>query len=162
MHTPGHASNHLCYLTVPDGDESGGTLLFSGDHIMGGSTVVISPPDGDMTQYLSSLDRLLGFDPEIDAIAPGHGPMLHDPRAVIEGYLAHRRVREAFVAAALAAAGTATVDDLVCEVYADVEPERHPIARKSLWAHLRKLRSDGLAASDAPDDIDASWRWLTP
>ena len=151
MHTPGHASNHLCYLFEDR------ALLFTGDHVMGGSTVVISPPDGDMTQYLTSLELLLGFDPPIEAIAPGHGPVLEDPRAEIEAVLAHRRAREQAVLAALADRGQATVDELVTAVYVDVNPAMHPIARRSMWAHLRKLGSEAMAYSEHPEDIEATW-----
>lgn len=159
LHTPGHASNHLCYLAVsPDG----GRLLFSGDHIMGRSTVVIPPPDGDMAHYLASLDRLLELEPAIDAIAPGHGPILTEPRAVIEGYTAHRRQREAAISAALAHRGAAVVDELVTDVYTDVEPERYPIARRSVWAHLRKLADEGAVTGDDVDDVETTWRAAVP
>jgi glyoxylase-like metal-dependent hydrolase (beta-lactamase superfamily II) len=160
VHTPGHASNHLCYLVERNGSghrHAGRRLLLSGDHIMGGSTVVISPPDGDMTQYLTSLELLLGFDPPIEAIAPGHGPVLEDPRAEIEAVLAHRRAREQAVLAALADRGQATVDELVTAVYVDVNPAMHPIARRSMWAHLRKLGSEAMAYSEHPEDIEATW-----
>lgn len=161
LHTPGHASNHLCFLLV---DEA---LLFSGDHVMQGSTVVISPPDGDMGHYLDSLMRLRALDPPLRTIAPAHGFLLHDPAAVLDAYRAHRLAREAIVADALIVAtegemdgamSGATVDDLVPRVYADVHEALYPVARRSLWAHLRKLVADGRATVDHPDDIDAA-RW---
>jgi len=159
IHTPGHASNHLCYLVEANGAETGHTrrLLLSGDHVMGGSTVLISPLDGDMSQYMSSLERLRGFDPPINAIAPGHGPVLEDARTEIEAVLAHRRAREQAVAAALLRRGEATVDELVVAVYVDVDPVMHPIARRSMWAHLRKLGAEGMAHCEHPDDIEALW-----
>ena len=158
LHTPGHASNHLCYLaTWPGGERD--SMLFSGDHVMGGSTVVIAPLDGDMAQYLSSLERLLDVAPPIGAIAPGHGPVLEDPRAVVEGYVAHRLAREAAIVDALRRAGSARVDQLVAEVYADVDAERHPIARRSVWAHLRKLTAEGLVSGDDPDDVETRWHY---
>jgi len=86
IHTPGHASNHLCYRL------EGERLLFSGDHIMSGSTVVIAPPDGDMAAYLDALERLKGVD--LAGVAPGHGPYVEDAYAVIDQYLSHRRARE--------------------------------------------------------------------
>ena len=102
LHTPGHASNHLCYLIEQAGTGDSPVqrrLMLSGDHIMGGSTVVISPPDGDMAQYLDSLRRLLDLDPPIEAIAPGHGPILDNPRSEIEALLAHRLAEQAVSAA---------------------------------------------------------------
>jgi len=158
LHTPGHASNHLCWLLEEEG------MVFSGDHVMEGSTVVIAPPDGDMATYLGSLRRLLAEVPPIASIAPGHGSLIGDPAAAVSAIIAHRLEREAVVAAALAASGGASVDELVPTVYADVAEDRHPVARRSLWAHLRKLGCDGLATSDDPDDIEARWeptRWPT-
>lgn len=149
LHTPGHASNHLCFLLEEE------RLLFSGDHIMNGSTVVIAPPDGDMAAYLASLERLRGLD--LAAIAPGHGDVIVDPEAKIEEYLSHRMAREEAVVAALAGAGEATVEQLVKQVYSDVRPELHPIARFSLWAHLRKLAAEGRAAAGDADDMDTRW-----
>lgn len=152
LHTPGHASNHLCYLLEEE------RMLFSGDHIMNGSTVVISPPDGDMAAYLSALDRVRGLD--LAAIAPGHGELITDPRAKIDEYVTHRLAREETVAAALAAAGAATVEELVPAVYADVSPALFPIARYSLWAHLRKLAGDGRATAGDVDDLGTTWEAL--
>ncbi len=151
LHTPGHASNHLCWLLAEE------RMLFSGDHVMAGSTVVIRPPDGDMAVYLDSLRRLLALEPPLDGIAPGHGSLLVEPSVTVEGVIAHRLEREAAVAAALHRAGRATVDELLPGVYADVRDELLPVARFSLWAHLRKLVDDGRAESTDPDDIDSSW-----
>ncbi len=161
LHTPGHASNHLCYtLSLPSSGESGQPsteVLFSGDHIMGDSTVVIAPLDGDMKSYLGSLERLAGMNPPLDVIAPGHGALLPDPAAVIRDYVAHRLAREASILSALAARGNAGIDDIVGDVYTDVAVELHPVARFSVWAHLRKLGDDGLAESDDADDVRATW-----
>jgi glyoxylase-like metal-dependent hydrolase (beta-lactamase superfamily II) len=153
LHTPGHASNHLCYLL----DTGGERALFSGDHIMGGSTVVIAPPDGDMAAYLVSLDRLLGLAPAVSVIAPGHGALMAEPRSVIEGYVSHRLAREAAILSSLRGRGTAQILEIVGDVYTDVPSELHPVARYSVWAHLLKLSGDGLARSDNPDDVEASW-----
>ncbi|MBW3556679.1 MAG: MBL fold metallo-hydrolase [Actinobacteria bacterium] len=150
LHTPGHASNHLCFLLEEE------RLLFSGDHIMNGSTVVISPPDGDMSAYLASLERVRGLD--LAAIAPGHGAVINDPEAKIDEYLSHRFARERAVVAALAGAGEATVDHLVAQVYTDVRPQLHPVARFSLWAHLRKLAAEGRVTAGDVDDLDTTWR----
>src|SRR5205085_10011285 len=105
----------------------------SGAHVMGGSTVVISPPDGDMRLYLESLERVRRMN--VAAIAPAHGPLLTDPDAVVSGYIAHRVQREQRVADALAARGTADIPSLVRDVYTDVPQDRYPIAQFSLWAH---------------------------
>ncbi len=139
LHTPGHASDHLCWLL-----EEARTLL-SGDHVMDRVTVVIAPPDGDMQEYLENLHRVAELDPPLEAIAPGHGRLLGQPRRVVEAVIAHRLAREWLVASALDEAGTATVDDLVATVYRDVDVALYPIARLSLWAHLRKLAADGRA-----------------
>ena len=128
--------------------------------MMQGSTVVIAPPDGDMGAYLASLRRVRGLDPPVVAIAPGHGSVITDPAGAVDAYLAHRLERGARVAAALEAAGSATVDDLVAEVYADVDEERHPIARRSLWAHLRLLADGGRATAGDPGDVGTTWRWV--
>lgn len=158
VHTPGHASNHLCYLlNLPSGDGGSHQVLFSGDHVMGGSTVVIAPPDGDMDAYLASLRRMLELDPPLTVIAPGHGPLLPDPRAVLEGYLAHRLAREESIADALAG-GESTVEGIVSAVYTDVPEALHPVARYSVWAHLRRLAGEQRAISDDPDEITATWR----
>jgi len=148
LHTPGHASDHLCY--VVDLEDSTRVVL-SGDHVMDRVTVVIAPPDGDMTAYLQSLERLLVLEPGASAIAPGHGRLLRDPDAVVRAIVAHRLAREAVVADALGAAGPASVDELVPAVYGDVDPALHPVARESLWAHLLKLVAEGRAAEVAPD-----------
>ena len=152
VHTPGHASNHLCWLLEEEG------LLFSGDHVMGGSTVVIRPPDGDMAQYLDSLRRLRHLEPALRLIAPGHGSLLTDPAAALDDVIAHRRLREEVVVEALAATDRATVDELVPAVYRDVAEDRYHIARFSLWAHLRKLAAEGRATTADADDIDGWWR----
>ena len=149
LHTPGHASNHLCFLLNQE------QVLFSGDHVMSGSTVVIRPPDGDMATYLEQLERLRKM--RLRAIAPGHGELIEDPQAKLDEYLAHRRDREKKVAQALKKAKAATIDDLLPVVYADVDADRHPIARWSLWAHLRKLAAEGKASSTDVDDPESTW-----
>jgi glyoxylase-like metal-dependent hydrolase (beta-lactamase superfamily II) len=147
IHTPGHASNHLCYLL------EGAGMLFSGDHVMQGSTVVIGPPDGDMKVYLQSLARLQR-EP-VTRIAPGHGTVIEDAQSEVARLIAHRLQREAKVAERLRRAGRATIDVLVASVYDDVDPRLHPVAKGSLLAHLLKLEADGRAARD--DAADATW-----
>lgn len=152
VHTPGHASNHLCYLLEQE------RLLFSGDHVMDGSTVVIAPPDGDMAAYLDSLQRLLDLRPRLRAIAPGHGRLIEDPAAAIGAYLAHRAEREAQIVAGLAAAaGPVDSAFLVAGIYEGLPDELVAWARLSVWAHLRKLAAEGRATSTDLDDPDAAW-----
>jgi glyoxylase-like metal-dependent hydrolase (beta-lactamase superfamily II) len=145
VHTPGHASNHLCYLLERAG------LLFSGDHVMQGSTVVIRPPDGDMQVYLESLRRLLTM--RVKAIAPGHGHLIDDPKAAVQAYLTHRAEREEAIIAALAA-GDRTIDEIVARVYVAVAPELHPVARHSVFAHLLKLAAEGRTLGSS---LEGSW-----
>jgi glyoxylase-like metal-dependent hydrolase (beta-lactamase superfamily II) len=118
--------------------------------------VVISPPDGDMAAYLEALARVRELP--VAGIAPGHGPFIDDPAAKVDEYVTHRLAREEAIAGALSAAGEATVEQLVAAVYLDVADHLHPIARFSVWAHLRKLRDEGQAVSEAPDDVHAAWR----
>jgi glyoxylase-like metal-dependent hydrolase (beta-lactamase superfamily II) len=149
IHTPGHASNHLCYLLEGSG------MLFSGDHVMQGSTVVIGPPDGNMQLYLRSLARLQR-EP-VTRIAPGHGTVIEDAQQEVARLIAHRLQREAKVVERLRRAGRATIDVLVTSVYDDVDPRLHPVAKGSLLAHLLKLEADGRAARDGA--ADATW-WM--
>ena len=137
IHTPGHASNHYCWWNAAQG------VLFTGDHIMQGSTVVIAPPDGDMSAYMASLGRLLEMP--IRALAPGHGHWIDQPEKEIRGLIAHRERRERKVVEALRALGPATLEAILPHVYDDVAPRLHPVAALSLEAHLRKLRHDGRA-----------------
>jgi glyoxylase-like metal-dependent hydrolase (beta-lactamase superfamily II) len=137
LHTPGHASNHICYLLSEVG------LLFTGDHLMQGSTVVIAPPDGNMKHYLESLERLQR-EP-VKRLAPGHGLTIEDAQGEIQRIVAHRLQREAKVLAKLVDSEPATLDELVVRVYDDVDPRLHPLAKSSLLAHLQKLASDGKA-----------------
>lgn len=135
VHTPGHASNHLCYLL------EGERWLFTGDHIMQGSTVVISPPDGDMTVYLRSLERLLSLD--LAALVPGHGHVIEKPHDEVRRLIAHRLKREQLVVDAFRERNPATLDELLPFAYRDVPQSVHPVARRSLHAHLIKLQRDG-------------------
>lgn len=147
VHTPGHASNHLCYLLEQQ------RLLFTGDHIMQGSTVVISPPDGEMATYLNSLERLLALD--LAAIAPGHGHVIDKPHDEVRRLIAHRMKREQKVIDAFQRANPATIDELLPFVYDDVPQGAHPVARRSLHAHLIKLARDGRVTEQ-----DGVWRLM--
>ena len=139
--TPGHASNHLCWLLEEE------RLLFTGDHVMQGSTVVINPPDGDMGAYCASLQALLALD--LDWFAPGHGFLMARPHDELRRLLAHRGAREAKVLAALQqASGPLSPAALVPAVYGDVPVARHGIAERSLLAHLLKLAAEHRAQRD--------------
>lgn len=140
LHTPGHASNQFCFLLEEE------RLLFTGDHIMQGSTVIINPPDGDMRAYFASLEALLAQD--VAYIAPGHGFLMDRLPEVVERLIIHRRDRENKVLHALRAAGPATVEELVPTVYDDAPPRRHGIAARSLLAHLLKLAGEGRARQE--------------
>jgi glyoxylase-like metal-dependent hydrolase (beta-lactamase superfamily II) len=156
VHTPGHASNHLCWL-VPEQ-----ATLLTGDHVMHGSTVVIRPPDGDLHTYLTSLARVRDADPAITTLAPGHGRLMDHVTDIIDALIAHRLDRHEKVATNLSRLGEGSVDDLLPEVYADVTEPQLPVARFSLWAHLRALAAEGRAeAADAEpgeDVIETRWR----
>ena len=154
IHTPGHASNHLCYLLEEE------KTLFTGDQVMQGSTVVINPPDGDMAAYLRALQGLLAED--IEWLAPGHGFLVADPPGVLRALIAHRLKREAKVVAALQQqAAPATARALVPAVYDDVPSALHGMAERSLLAHLIKLEGDGRAAREVERaGAAAHWCWL--
>ena len=139
LHTPGHASNHVCYLVAD--------LLFTGDHLMQGSSVVIAPPDGNMKHYLESLARLQS-EP-VARLAPGHGLTIEDAQSEITHIITHRLKREAKVMQKTREFGPATLDALVAHVYDDVDPRLHGLAKSSLLAHLQKLEADGIARCEA-------------
>jgi glyoxylase-like metal-dependent hydrolase (beta-lactamase superfamily II)/8-oxo-dGTP pyrophosphatase MutT (NUDIX family) len=149
IHTPGHASNHLCYLLEEE------KLLFTGDHLMQGTTVVINPPDGDMAEYLASLERLLGVD--LEWLAPGHGFLMDAPHDEIRRAIAHRRAREAMVLADVQGHGPADESVIVSRVYESTDRRLHGVALRSLRAHLLKLKADG-SVTQQPD---GSWRATT-
>ncbi|MDB5924792.1 MAG: fold metallo-hydrolase [Betaproteobacteria bacterium] len=138
VHTPGHASNHLCYLLEER------RMLFTGDHVMQGSTVVISPPDGDMQAYFASLEKLLALD--LAALVPGHGRVIERPHDEVRRLVVHRLKREQKVHDALTRKNPATLDELVRLAYDDVSERLHPVARRSLHAHLIKLANEGRAS----------------
>jgi glyoxylase-like metal-dependent hydrolase (beta-lactamase superfamily II) len=143
IHTPGHASNCVCYLLAAH------KLLFTGDHVLGGVSPVILPPDGDMAAYIHSLDKLVAYD--FERIAPGHGELMTQGKRVVELLRAHRMQREAKVLRCLAS--PSTLDTLVPAVYDDVPAERHGWARLTLQAHLIKL-----ARESKVREQDGVWR----
>ena len=140
IHTPGHVSNHICYLLLPE------RLLFTGDHVLQGTTSVILPPDGNMTDYLNSLRQLL--DRNLRFLAPGHGDLMTHPDQEITGLIAHRLKREKKIIAALSTLGECRLEELVLTAYDDVASHLIPWAKKTLLAHLIKLRDDGCAAEE--------------
>ena len=144
LFTPGHSDDHVCFLAE--------RFLFTGDHIMGGSTVMIS----DLSRYLESLARLK--DVAIDRMYPGHGPEIDDPEGVIDHYIDHRLEREQQVVAALQA-GAGSVGAVVEAGYADVAAELHPLAAFSVAAHLRKLAQEGMITFHE-DDAELLWHTL--
>ena len=137
LHTPGHAANHVCLVLVEDG------LLFSGDHILNGSTTVVDPPDGNMTAYLDSLDLLSAACDEdaIEFILPAHGYVLGQAKTVIAQLRSHRLKREAKISAVMQARPHGTLDDWVPLAYDDVDARIWPVAKRSLLAHVERLRS---------------------
>ncbi len=149
VHTPGHVSNHFCFFLEEE------RMLFAGDHIMNGSTVVIVPPSGDMKAYIESLQLLLRYP--LRLIAPGHGEVMEDSRAVVEWLVNHRLKREQKVIDGLRKTGRTSVDDLVTVVYDDVDKGLHKMAKLSLSAHLIKLRQENRAINHPDDD---SWEML--
>jgi glyoxylase-like metal-dependent hydrolase (beta-lactamase superfamily II) len=136
LHTPGHIHAHICLWLAEPG------LLFAGDLVAGQGTILIIPPDGDMTAYLDSLQAMLALKPA--AILPGHGPVITDPQKVLQEYLDHRLQREQQVLALLAQ-GHATAADIAAQIYAD-RPEALGIATLQVEAHLEKLRREGRVA----------------
>ena len=146
IHTPGHVDNHYCFLLEEEG------LVFAGDHIMNGSTVVIVPPGGNMRAYIESLQALLNY--EVSAIAPGHGDIIPDCRAEVEKLVRHRLMRESKVLSGLRQVGPATLDELVLVVYNDVQPGLHEWAKLSMLAHLLKLQTDGGAVQQRDERWD--------
>lgn len=146
IHTPGHVSNHYCFLLEQE------SMLFTGDHIMNGSTVVIVPPSGDMKHYIESLQKLLSYP--LSFIAPAHGAIMENPEGVIKWIIDHRLQREQKVVDNMDAEFI-SLDDLVLKVYDDVDPGLYPMAKLSLSAHLIKLRDEARAEEDSE-----SWRLL--
>jgi glyoxylase-like metal-dependent hydrolase (beta-lactamase superfamily II) len=136
IRTPGHASNHVCYRHAEQ------DWIFTGDHVIDGSTVVINPPDGNMKDYLESLEKLKRRNPV--ALAPGHGGLINDPQRLVDWIIAHRLERETKVLLALRANPGLPSMELVPHVYADVDKKLYGWAERSLLAHLIKLQADGL------------------
>ena len=135
--TPGHAANHLCLVLLQDG------LLFSGDHILNGSTTVVDPPDGNMTTYLDSLDILSAAckEHDIEFILPAHGYVLGQAASAIGQLKAHRLKREAKIMAVMQSNPGGSLDDWVPLAYDDVDARIWPVAKRSLQAHVERIQS---------------------
>lgn len=147
--TPGHTSNHVCFALKEE------NALFSGDHVMGWSTTVITPPDGDMGDYFASLAKIQarGFS----TLWPTHGSPVREVAPFLAAYVAHRRSREAQVLAALAG-GPTRIKAMVPVLYAAVDPRLHPAAALSMLAHLIQLVREGRVVSDGPPGLDSEYR----
>lgn len=139
IHTPGHCSDHLCFWLDSE------RALFTGDHVLGRGTTVVAYPDGDMRNYLDSLDKIRVLHPA--RLYPGHGPVIEDPQPVLDYYVSHRIDRENQVIAAM----PGTPEELVERIYTDVDPALHPVAAMSVRAHLAKLLAEGRATTDGDD-----------
>ncbi len=147
IHTPGHAPNHLCFLLEEE------RVLFSGDHILNGMTSVVSPPrGGDMIEYMESLERLRKR--RIARICPGHGDVIEEPRAKIDEYIAHRKMREKQVLKVLKD-GPVRIPDIVARLYIDTPDELQEMAGRQVHAHLLKLRTEGNVEGGS---IKSAWK----
>ena len=149
VHTPGHTSNHLCYALLEE------NALFPGDHVMGWSTTVVSPPDGDMRAYMRSLERLRARGEEV--FWPTHGPPIPEPRDFVTALLAHRHEREDQILACLAH-DAATIPEMVEIMYADVGRHLHVAAARSVLSHLIHMAETGRVRCDGPPGPDTVYR----
>ncbi len=150
VHTPGHTSNHLCYALHQE------NALFTGDHVMGWSTTVVSPPDGSMAAYMASLQRVLESD--YATLWPTHGPPIRDPAPFLTALLAHRRAREAQVLEWLASRGPGRIADMVPDLYAAVDRSLWPAACHSVLAHMIHLRDrQAVRLVDGAGDVGSVW-----
>jgi glyoxylase-like metal-dependent hydrolase (beta-lactamase superfamily II) len=148
MATPGHASNHLAFVLREE------AALFTGDHVMGWSTTVVAPPDGDMAAYMDSLDRVIARD--FRTLWPTHGGPVPDPAPFLQAYRDHRLAREAQILAQVER-GETRISDMVPRLYAAVDPRLWPAASLSVWAHLIALEKAGRVRAQPGPLIDALW-----
>ena len=151
VHTPGHASDHLCYYLVEE------QALFSGDVILSGSTSVIPSGDGDLADYMASLRRLQGLD--IRRIYSAHGPVIEDGPGRIAEYIEHRMLRERQILEALGD-GLSTIPDIVAKIYADVDVKLHRVAAGSVESHLKKLARDGRVREHMKPNAPSVWEMV--
>lgn len=139
IHTPGHLSNHICFGLAEE------KTLFTGDHVMGWSTTIVSPPDGDMSSYMTSLEKLLPLD--YHTYWPTHGPAITETKPFVEALIAHRHDRMDQIRACLAE-GPLSIPDMVTQMYTDVPEFLHPAAARSVYAHILHMRNGGELTSD--------------
>ena len=137
--TPGHTSNHMCYALKEE------SALFTGDHVMGWSTTVVTPPDGDMAQYMASVKKLMARDDAV--LYPTHGAPVTDPKPFLAAYLEHRLDRERQIVACIGE-GLSTIPEMVARMYVDVDKRLHPAASRSVLAHLIQLEGEGRVVND--------------
>ncbi|MDA5193138.1 MBL fold metallo-hydrolase [Govanella unica] len=149
IHTPGHTSNHLCFALAEE------KTLFSGDHVMGWSTTVVSPPDGDMATYMKSLRKLLDRDDVL--YWPTHGPAIREPQTFVRSLIAHREEREQEIIACVQD-GLRTIPEMVARIYAEVPAYLHPAAARSVLAHLIHLTETARLSTDGPPRPDSLFR----
>lgn len=149
VHTPGHLSNHLCFA-LPEQK-----ALFTGDHMMGWATTVVAPPDGDMTAYMESLDKLLARDDEI--YFPTHGAPIQNPRRFTRAVKTHRLMRDAQIIDQIKQ-GRTRIKEIVPVMYADVDPRLHKAAALNVFAHLIRLTSLGLVECDGEPGLGSTYR----
>ena len=154
LHTPGHASNHMCYATTLGDDED---VLFCGDHVMAWSTSVVSPPDGHMGDYIAQLIRIR--DRDFTTLYPTHGAALHRPRAFLDAYIDHRRARDAGVLRCVET-GLSDIRSMVAELYPDLDRKLIPAACHSVLAHLITLREQGRVRGSGEDGLGCLYRPL--
>jgi glyoxylase-like metal-dependent hydrolase (beta-lactamase superfamily II) len=151
LHTPGHISNHLCFVYPAE------SAMFTGDHVMGWSTTIIPPPDGNMNDYLASLEMLIGRPEEV--YYPTHGAPIHSPQLFVRDLIAHRREREAQIADLLSR-GPAMITELVAVLYADVAEELHKPAARSVEAHLIAMSERGDVKRTDIEDKGSLYTWI--
>lgn len=149
VYTPGHTSNHMCFALQEE------KALFTGDHVMGWSTSIVSPPDGNMEQYMASLHLLLTRDDEI--YWPTHGPAITDPKPFVRSFIAHREDRERQIMEQLAA-GRTRIQDMVPVMYAAVDKKLYPAAARSVLAHMEHLVARGAVITEGRPTLSGEYR----
>ncbi|MEM7337802.1 MAG: MBL fold metallo-hydrolase [Actinomycetota bacterium] len=148
VHTPGHTSNHVCFALTDE------RVLFTGDHVMGWATSVISPPDGDLFDYMNSLRKLLDRDDE--RYWPTHGPAIEDPQTYVQSFIDHRMSRERQIVDALGS-GPTTIKAIVPTLYVAVDKRLWRAAANSVFSHLLAMHREGRVAADPGPSLTATW-----